>query len=133
MTLATMALIFSTTTTNMDLPKGLLSALCYVESAHKYQAINYEDGSQDSIGVCQLHPTTARLMGFKGPDKNLMIPSINAFYAAKYLKKQLRRYSGDVRKAVAAYNSGKYIQGRDGSAVNQHYVNKVFSAWANKQ
>lgn len=134
MALGTIALLLTSISVTTDLPKGLLSALCFVESSHRPAAVNQDDRGSASIGLCQIKLETARLVGFKGTAKQLQTdPKVNAMYAAKYLKKQLNRYSGDVRKAVAAYNAGTYFPRRDGLAMNQSYVNKVFKAWAEKR
>lgn len=68
-------------------------------------------------------------------------PYTNAFYAAKYLKKQLDRYDGSWIAAIAAYNSGTlktcqskgYFTSRSGlkiscipgAPINQKYVDRV--------
>ena len=122
--------MYSALSINVELPPGLLSAVCYVESRHKHKAINLNDGGEDSLGVCQIKLNTARLVGFKGTNKQLMHPTTNALYAAKYLKKQLLRYNNDPRKAVAAYNAGKVRYNKDGLIMNRLYVAKVFKAWS---
>lgn len=128
----TIAMVFVTATQTFKLPEHLLSALCYVESTHNIHAVHKDDGSSSSLGLCQIKLTTARLLGFKGTEAKLMKPAINAYYAAKYLKKQLVRYDGDTLKAVAAYNSGSYKE-RNNSPINKQYVTKVFRAWLEKR
>lgn len=125
-----LVLMYSALSINVELPPGLLSAVCYVESRHKHKAVNLNDGGEDSLGVCQIKLNTARLVGFKGTAKQLMQPTTNALYAAKYLKKQLIRYNNDPRKAVAAYNAGKVRYNKDGLIMNRLYVAKVFKAWS---
>src|SRR4051812_14031958 len=97
---AILILAFATATQTFSLPVGLLSGLCFVESSHKPAAVHKDDGGQDSVGLCQMHMSTAKLMGYKGSEKGLLDPSINAYYAAKYLKHQIDRYHGDLRKGV---------------------------------
>ena len=121
-------MLFTSFTASHDLPQGLLSALCHVESKHQVSAFVAHDGSSPSYGVCQIKLATARSVGFKGQEKDLMQPSINIKYAAKYLKRQLNRYNGDTRKAVAAYNAGTYFE-KNKRPANFTYVRKVFSAW----
>lgn len=125
----TLALVFVAATTTFNLPDNLLSSVCFVESSHKISAINKDDGNSPSLGICQIKLATARLLGFKGDSNRLMNPKINAYYAAKYLKKQLDRYKGDIIKAISSYNMGSYKQNSSGLPVNQQYVNKVFKAW----
>jgi soluble lytic murein transglycosylase-like protein len=112
------------------LPKGLLSAVCFVESGHRPHVVHRDDGSgQDSIGLCQIQPRTARDMGFVGPISALDSPKINSRYAAAYLHYQLVRYNGDVTKAVSAYNLGTYRKNKHGDPVNHKYVDRVKAAW----
>ena len=85
------------------------------------------DGGSPSYGVCQLKQTTAEQMGYKGRPKDLMNPKINAYWAAKYLRYQLKRYGGDFCKASAAYNSGTYMESNvyPGKPRNLKYINGV--------
>ena len=114
------------------LPSGLLSSLCFVESKHSVTAYHAKDGATSSLGVCQIKLATARGLGFKGNEQQLMNPKINVYYAAKYLNKQITRYQGDVQKAVAAYNAGTYRPGLNGKAKNHNYVRKVLLAWQSR-
>lgn len=125
-------LVYALATSSFNLPQGLMSAVCYTESGHNVRAIHKDDGSENSMGICQMHPSTARLVGFRGPDYRLMDPKINIHYAAKYLQHQIIRYNGDVVKAVAAYNAGSYRKAVKG-AKNQKYVDKVFLNWASNR
>lgn len=131
--MTTLLLTFVSATTTFDLPKGLLSALCYVESHHSPTAMHMDDGGSPSIGVCQLKLNTARLMGFKGTVEQLKNPKINIYYAAKYLKYQLSRYQNNTTKAVAAYNTGTYKTKPNGLVVNTRYVAMVQKAWKEKR
>lgn len=106
-----------------DLPPGLLSALCYVESTHNISAVNPDDGKSASLGICQVKLKTAKWMGFKGTEADLMKPENNIKYAAAYLKYQLVRYD-NLPKAVIAYNLGN-AKGLTTSA----YQRKVFKTW----
>ena len=128
MTTSTLIALFMAASVTHHLPKGLLSAVCYVESRHNPAAIHHDDGSQNSLGVCQIQPRTARFMGFRGTDKDLMAPSTNVEYSARYLKYQLTRYDGDVFKAVSAYNAGSYRAKADDLPANGDYVLNVLRA-----
>ncbi len=134
-----LAMLFVAASHTVDLPPGLQSALCYAESRHKVHAVNHDDGNKAqkassavvrSVGPCQMQLATAKLMGFKGTERDLMHPTINVYYSALYLKYQLDRYNGDVVKSVSAYNMGTYKANRRGRPVNQEYVEKVFKFWA---
>lgn len=118
---------------SLQIPDGLLSAVCFTESSHRVTVIRHNDGGSKSIGVCQIKLTTAQLVGYAGDEKSLLNPTVNVYYAGKYLKKQLGRYRGDIPKAVAAYNAGKFKEGDYGQPINQNYVDKVFAAWAERR
>jgi soluble lytic murein transglycosylase-like protein len=110
--------------------KELLSAICYVESRHKSNSSNINDGKdgKTSHGLCQIKYDTARFVGYRGSVKGLYDSKINALYAAKYLLYQLRRYNQDYRLAAAAYNAGSLIVTKKGKIVNYDYVEQVEDA-----
>ncbi len=112
-----------------NLPPGLLSSVCYVESHHNPAAINLDDGTGASIGICQIHYATAAQMGYKGTVAGLKDPEINIFWASVYLHHQLYRYNGNWTKAVAAYNAGSFRLNEKGQIKNRQYVAKVMKAW----
>ncbi len=116
--------IFTAVTVQYGLPSDLLPALCYVESKHRVNAIHRNDGQGHSIGVCQIKLKTAKHMGFKGTEQQLLNPKTNIKYAALYLKHQIKRYNGQVNKGVIAYN-----QGHAGSLVTTKYQMQVFNEW----
>jgi soluble lytic murein transglycosylase-like protein len=100
------AALFVAATIQFNLPSGLLSSLCFVESRHNVAAIHHDDGNTDSIGICQVKLATARDFGFEGTAEELLSPKANIDFAAKYLAHQLKRYNGQVVPAVIAYNQG---------------------------
>lgn len=129
--MTSLLLIFTMASQAFNLPTGLLSAVCYVESHHKRGAINPDDGGSPSLGVCQIKRTTANLVGYRGNVETLRTDDhVNAYYAAKYLSLQLNAYDGDLRKAVSAYNAGHHKLNENGLTVNREYVSKVFKAWS---
>lgn len=108
---------------------ALLLSVCWVESNHR-NVTNPHDGGSASVGICQVKRQTAELViGRKS--FHLERPEVNAKAAALYLAYQLRRYSGDERKAVAAFNAGRLKEcsflGR-ARPCNYRYVAKVFRA-----
>lgn len=129
MSAATLLLLFAQATQDFGLPPDLLSSLCFVESHYDVKAINLDDGSSSSIGVCQIKLSTSRYLGFRGSERQLQNPSINIYYSGKYLRHQLDRYHWDIHKAVAAYNSGTVKFKNSEQFANQSYVNKVFKKW----
>lgn len=129
MSSATLTALFIAVSQTFSLPPGLLSAVCFVESGHRPNAHNEYDGGSPSLGVCQIKLSTARLLGFKGTEKELKDPENNVFYAGKYLASQLRRYSYDPVKGIAAYNSGSFRDGGHGLPKNFRYTWNVISVW----
>jgi soluble lytic murein transglycosylase-like protein len=106
-----------------NLPSGLLSSLCMVESRHNIYAIHKDDGKGNSLGICQIKIETARNLGFKGTEKQLMKPQINIKYAGAYLQHQIIRYNS-IQKGVIAYNQGSAKQ-----LTTTKYQTKVFKQW----
>jgi len=129
MSITALMALFASVSTTYELPSNLLSSLCYIESTHRVDAVRADDGGQDSLGICQLHLTTAQMMGFRGTVEQLMNPKYNIKYAAKYLQKQIKRYNGDVYKAISAYNMGTAKFSKSGKFLNQRYVDKVVAKW----
>lgn len=127
--MTSIALAFIAASTTFNLPPGLLSAVCFVESSHRSHVVRSNDGGSDSIGICQVKFSTAQLMGFEGTVEQLKQPKINAHYAAAYLRKQIDRYNGDIVKGVASYNSGTLKADKNNLPVNLAYVRKVLSVW----
>jgi soluble lytic murein transglycosylase-like protein len=117
-------LIFSSVTTQLNLPAKLLPALCYVESKHNVAAIHHDDGATDSLGICQIKLETAKWLGFKGTKQQLMNPKINIYYAGLYLQRNIKRYNGNVIKAIIAYNRGNAK-----NLTTTVYSTKVIKQW----
>lgn len=120
----TLAALFIATSFQFNLPSGLLSSLCYVESGHEIEAFHEHDGEGNSVGICQIKLKTAKGLGFKGTEKDLMVPATNIYYAAAYLSWQRRRYHGSITRAVIAYNIGN----AKGLSETEYSV-KVMNQW----
>lgn len=80
------------------LDKDLIRAVIQVESSFRTDAVS----SCGAQGLMQLMPGTAREMGVTNPFDAYQ----NVMGGAAYLKKLLNRF-GDVRLALAAYNTGQ--------------------------
>lgn len=118
-----LTLLFISTSAQFHLPNNLLSSVCYVESTHKITAYHKHDGQGNSVGVCQIKLKTARFMGYKGTEKQLMDPAVNVYYAGKYLAYQLKRYKSTSR-ALVAYNRGNAK-----GLTSSYYSFKVIKQW----
>ena len=116
----------------MHISAALLVAVCSQETGLK-NITNYQDGTSDSIGVCQLKTDTANFLVDNYhlkrhiTSESLSNPKTNAYFAALYLKYQLDRYNQNWYQAVAAYNAGSYLEKKrkPGYAINHWYAMKV--------
>ena len=79
------------------LPRELVHSVAKAESAYRVDAVS----RKGAIGLMQLMPGTAAELKANPRD-----PEQNANAGAQYLADLLVKYSGDVAKAVAAYNAG---------------------------
>lgn len=122
--MTTLVLLFSSISATYNLPPNLLSSICYVESNHTPSAMHLKDGDSNSVGVCQIKLKTAKWLGFKGNEKQLLIPENNVKYAALYLKYLLKRYKGNMTKAIIAYNIGHAK-----NLTRTKYSDKVMNIW----
>lgn len=120
---ALLAILFQVTTREFNLPLNLLSSICYVESTYRINVIHKDDGKGNSVGVCQIKLVSARQMGFKGTEKQLLEPATNIYYAGKFIRHQINRYNSSIR-AIVAYNRGNAKGLR-----RSKYSDKVLVEW----
>ena len=104
---------------------ALLAAVVHVESGGNPQAVS-PVGAQ---GLTQLMPSTAQELGVQNP----FDPAQSLDGAAKYLRRLLGQFGGDVSRALAAYNAGegnvKKYGGIPPFAETQAYVPSVLAAY----
>lgn len=129
MVITSTAFLFALAAQLYQLPTGYQSALCFVESSHNPAAMHKDDGRGNSVGICQIKLSTAKMLGFKGTENELKDPKTNILYSAKYLHLQSNRYRGDLRKTTGSYNAGSFKVNNQGKVINQKYIDKVFKAW----
>lgn len=78
-------------------PTAVVEAVAWQESRFNHAAVS----PKGAVGVMQLLPRTASDLGVDPSDLKGNIDG-----GAAYLAQQLRRYGGDLRLALAAYNAG---------------------------
>lgn len=88
-------------------PVALAEAVAHHESTFNAHAISHAG----AMGLMQIMPDTAEHLDLGDP----FDPEENAEAGVRYLKWLLRRYDGDTRRAVAAYNLGPYAVPRQGT------------------
>jgi Rod binding domain-containing protein len=81
-----------------DLPKGLIEAMIKAESNGDPRAVS----AKGAKGLMQLIDSTATDMGVT----DQFDPKQNVMGGAKYFRKLLDRFKGDLKLALAAYNAG---------------------------
>jgi len=127
----------------------LLAAICWQESRGFVYAVRYEPSyrwvyqvekfakmqkiteeteknlQMQSYGLAQIMGGTARWLDFTGPLPALYKPENNLYWASKYIKYLMSKYSKDA-DIIAAYNAGSVVKTNRGYK-NQTYVDKVFN------
>ncbi|MBP8896887.1 MAG: lytic transglycosylase domain-containing protein [Sphingobium sp.] len=108
------------------LPTNLLDAVITQESGHKSWVIS----SAGAMGIMQIMPGTARLLGLSYPFNKVS----NMRAGARYLRQQLDRF-GRVDLALAAYNAGPERRALQRGYVpaipeTRNYVRTITTNWA---
>jgi soluble lytic murein transglycosylase-like protein len=101
------------------IPAALANAVVTVESRYNPEA----EGSAGEIGLMQIKPDTARLLGFRGPDSALYHPVTNVRWGMKYLAEAQRRSGGTVCGTILKYNAGHGAEAMN--PVSKAYCKKV--------
>jgi soluble lytic murein transglycosylase-like protein len=108
------------------LDPALVLAVVHVESGGEARALSPK-GAQ---GLMQLMPKTAAELGVM----DRLDPAANLDGGSRYLDALLRKYRGDLRKALAAYNAGPGAVARHGGVPpyreTQEYVRRVLRRYA---
>jgi len=85
-----------------DVPFALVDAVMGVESAYKPQAV----GDAGEVGLMQVLPSTATMLGFQGSLVELAVPVTNIQYGTQYLADAWRLADGDICTTVMKYRAG---------------------------
>jgi hypothetical protein len=80
----------------------IAEAVMAVESGYNPDAI----GGAGEIGLMQILPSTARMLGFGGTAADLAVPETNIHYGVTYLAQAWRLAAGDLCTAVMKYRAG---------------------------
>jgi len=84
------------------IPAELADAVAVVESAYEPRAV----GSSGEVGLMQVMPATAAMLGFRGGVEALMEPDTNLRYGTQYLAGAWRLSGGDLCWTLARYRAG---------------------------
>ena len=83
-------------------PVALAHAVIRVESNYRANA----RGRAGEVGLMQIKPATARMMGYTGSVKGLYDPETNILWGMKYLAKAHKLGGGDTCGTILRYNAG---------------------------
>ncbi|MET4326470.1 hypothetical protein ABIB80_002294 [Bradyrhizobium sp. i1.15.2] len=89
-------------TAKTNLPAGIAEAVVFVESGYNPGTI----GAVGEIGLMQVRPETAAMLGFRGNNAELAEPDINIHYGVLYLSRAWRLAGGDLCRALMKYRAG---------------------------
>ncbi len=84
------------------IPFAIVDAVMNVESGYKPEAI----GDSGEVGLMQVLPSTATMLGYKGGLEALAVPATNIQYGTQYLAGAWRRADGDICTTVMKYRAG---------------------------
>ena len=84
------------------LPPDIAEAVVFVESGYDSAVI----GGVGEIGLMQVRPGTAAMLGFRGSDAELATPDVNIHYGVLYLSRAWRLAGGDLCRALMKYRAG---------------------------
>lgn len=102
-----------------DVPVNLAHAVIKVESNYKVDSL----GKAGEIGLMQIKPTTAKLMGYDGTKTGLFDPETNIKYGMKYLGKARQLGDGSTCGTILKYNAGHAAKRMN--PTSQDYCDKV--------
>lgn len=97
----------------------IIAAVIEVESSGNPDST----GTVGEFGLMQIKCETAKDMGYAWDCQRLYMPELNILYGAKYLAWQSKRYGGNLRLILSAYNAGT------ATSKNPTYVNKAVAAY----
>ncbi len=84
------------------LPPDIADAVAAVESGYDPDA----RGAAGEVGLMQVLPETAAMLGFRGDFAELARPEVNVHYGVTYLSEAWRLAGGDLCRALMKYRAG---------------------------
>jgi len=84
------------------MPPDIADAVADVESSYNPDTL----GAAGEVGLMQVMPATARMLGFAGTLAELAIPEINIHFGVMYLAQAWRLAGGDICTATMKYRAG---------------------------
>jgi hypothetical protein len=84
------------------LPAAVADAVAHVESAYNPNAV----GGVGEVGLMQIRPTTAAMLGYRGATSGLFEPETNVRYSVAYLAGAWRLANGDLCRTLMKYRAG---------------------------
>ena len=100
-------------------PLSLAHAVITVESNYKPNSL----GKAGEVGLMQIKPATAKLMGYSGSKTGLFDPETNIKYGMKYLGKAKRLSDGTTCGTILKYNAGHAAKRMN--PISRNYCEKV--------
>ncbi|MGK6312133.1 lytic transglycosylase domain-containing protein [Neorhizobium sp. DT-125] len=100
-------------------PVELANAVVQIESNFRPTV----KGKAGEIGLMQIKPATARLMGYEGPDYGLYDPETNIRFGMKYLAGAHERGGGKTCGTILKYNAGHAAKRMN--PVSKRYCDRV--------
>lgn len=113
------AKLISSHARSQGVPESLAHAVISVESNYRANA----RGSAGEVGLMQIKPATARMMGYRGTAKGLYNPETNIKYGMLYLAKAHQLGGGTTCGTILKYNAGHGAKRMN--PVSQRYCGKV--------
>jgi soluble lytic murein transglycosylase-like protein len=84
------------------LPPEIADAVAQVESAYNPRAV----GGVGEVGLMQIRPTTAAMLGYRGGLNGLFEPETNIRYGVMYLARAWKLADGDLCRTLMKYRAG---------------------------
>lgn len=114
------------------LPPSVAEAVAEIESGYDASVV----GGVGEIGLMQIRPSTAGMLGHAGPARELFDPATNVRFAVSYLAGAWKLAAGDLCRALMKYRAGHNAERMSALSVEycrraKTYLAKIGSPLAN--